>query len=67
MQLYFLKAPITDTLGNSYQIFIPKAEIIAPLPSGGNHDILNSSFEYKVVEENPTITRIPTPVPNPNP
>lgn len=62
-----LKVPITDTLGNSYEIFIPKAEITAPLPSGGNSDILNASFEYKVVEEAPTITRIPAPAPNPNP
>ncbi|MDC4592522.1 phage tail tube protein [Acinetobacter baumannii] len=62
-----LKVPITDTLGNSYEIFIPKAEITAPLPSGGNSDILNASFEYKVVEEVPTITRIPAPAPNPNP
>lgn len=63
----FLRAPITDTLGNSYQIFIPKAEITALLPSGGNNDILNSTFEYKVVEADPTITRIPAPVPNSNP
>ncbi|WP_151776488.1 phage tail tube protein [Acinetobacter nosocomialis] len=62
-----LKVPITDTLGNSYEIFIPKAEITAKLPSGGNSDILNSSFEYKVVEEDPTITRIPASAQNPNP
>ncbi len=62
-----LRVPITDTLGNSYGIVIPKAEITVTLPSGGNSDILNSSFEYKVADEEPTITRIPAPAPNPNP
>ncbi|MDR8305082.1 hypothetical protein FPK79_20115, partial [Acinetobacter baumannii] len=58
-----LKVPITDTDGNKYEIFIPKAEITAPLPSGGNSDLLNASFEYKVVEVAPTITRTPAAVP----
>ncbi|MDT1913833.1 hypothetical protein FPK81_23660, partial [Acinetobacter baumannii] len=35
-----LKVPITDTDGNKYEIFIPKAESTAPLPSGGNSDLL---------------------------
>ncbi|SSR62662.1 Uncharacterised protein [Acinetobacter baumannii] len=60
-----LKVPITDTNGNKYEIFIPKAEITAPLPSGGNSDLLNASFEYKVVEVAPTITRTPAAVPAP--
>ncbi|WP_038342166.1 phage tail tube protein [Acinetobacter sp. A47] len=57
-----LKVPIEDTAGNKYEIFIPKAEIKAPLPSGGKGDILNTSFEYSAVEQAPTITRIPAPV-----
>ncbi|MFP1005997.1 hypothetical protein ACLD0V_16440, partial [Acinetobacter baumannii] len=55
--------------GFVFQIFVqqslPKAEITAPLPSGGNSDLLNASFEYKVVEVAPTITRTPAAVPAP--
>ncbi|NAS06208.1 hypothetical protein GPS47_11495 [Acinetobacter haemolyticus] len=60
-----LKVPIEDSLGNKYEIFIPKAEITASLPSGGNSDILNTSFEYTVVDKAPTITRIVAPAPTP--
>lgn len=57
-----LRVPITDSEGNGYEILIPKAEITASLPSGGNSDRLSASFEYTIVDEAPTITRIPAPV-----
>lgn len=57
-----LRVPITDSEGNGYEILIPKAEITASLPSGGNSDTLSASFEYTIVDEAPTITRIPAPV-----
>ncbi|ENX34901.1 hypothetical protein F889_01541 [Acinetobacter colistiniresistens] len=56
-----LKVPIEDTEGNKYEIFIPKAEIKAPLPAGGKGDIINTSFEYTIVDQAPTITRIAAP------
>lgn len=57
-----LRVPITDSENNGYEILIPKAEITASLPSGGNSDTLSASFEYTIVDEAPTITRIPAPV-----
>lgn len=57
-----LRVPITDSEGDGYEILIPKAEITASLPSGGNSDRLSASFEYTIVDEAPTITRIPAPV-----
>lgn len=49
-----------ETGGNEYVLVIPKAEITSALPSGGNADILQSDFEFKVVEEAPYIIRKPT-------
>lgn len=54
-----LSIPITDTAGNKYVLLVPKVELKATLPTGGNSDILKSSFEYTVVEQAPTITRTP--------
>lgn len=54
-----LRVPITDSEGNEYELFIPKVEITAGLPTGGTSDILNTSFDYTVVDEAPTITRTP--------
>lgn len=57
-----LKVPFMDSNGKAYVIEIPKAEITATLPSGGNSDILSASFEYTVVDIAPTITRIESAV-----
>lgn len=50
---------LKDGLGNIYVLTLPKVEFTAALPSGGNSDILQASFEYRVVEEAPTLTRTP--------
>ena len=52
---------LKDGLGNVYLLTLPKVEFTAALPSGGNSDILQASFEYRVVEEAPTLTRTPKP------
>lgn len=54
-----LSIPITDTAGNKYVLNIPKVELTAPLATGGKDDILNTSFEYTVVDQAPTLTRTP--------
>lgn len=46
-----------DSLGNAYVLTLPKVEITASLPSGGNADILQADFEYRVIEQAPTLTR----------
>lgn len=48
-----------ETGGNEYVLTLPKVEITASLPSGGNSDILQATFDYRVVEEAPTIVRTP--------
>lgn len=50
---------LIDGLGNKYLLVLPKVEITATLPSGGNGDILQATFEYRAVEEAPTLTRTP--------
>ena len=54
-----LSIPITDTAGNKYVLNIPKVELTAPLATGGKDDLLNTSFEYTVVDQAPTLTRTP--------
>lgn len=54
-----LKIDIADSLGNEYVLTLPKVEITASLPSGGNSDILQATFDYRVVEEAPTLVRKP--------
>ena len=54
-----LSIPITDTAGNKYVLNIPKVELTAPLATGGKDDLLNTTFEYTVVDQAPTITRTP--------
>lgn len=56
-----LELEMTDGEGNVYVLKLPKIEITSALPSGGNADILQATFEYRVVEENPTLTRTPAP------
>lgn len=52
-----LQVVIKDSSNNEYVLTLPKVEITASLPSGGNSDILQASFEYRVVEQAPTLTR----------
>ena len=54
-----LSIPITDTAGNKYVLNIPKVELTAPLATGGKDDLLNTTFEYTVVDQAPTLTRTP--------
>ena len=54
-----LSIPITDTAGNKYVLNIPKVELTAPLATGGKVDLLNTTFEYTVVDQAPTLTRTP--------
>ena len=54
-----LSIPITDTAGNKYVLNIPKVELTAPLATGGKGDLLNTTFEYTVVDQAPTLTRTP--------
>lgn len=58
-ELISLVIPLVDTLGNKYELNLPKVEITAPLATGGAKDILKSSFDYKVVEQAPFLTRTP--------
>lgn len=52
-----ISVSMKDSLGNVYVLTLPKVEITASLPSGGNADILQADFEYRVVEQAPTLTR----------
>jgi hypothetical protein len=52
-----ISVSMKDSIGNVYVLTLPKVEITASLPSGGNADILQADFEYRVVEQAPTLTR----------
>lgn len=54
-----LVIPFTDTEGNEYELTLPEIEITGSLPSGGNSDLLQATFEYRVVEQAPTLVRTP--------
>lgn len=54
-----LSIPITDTAGNKYVLNIPKVELTVSLATGGKDDLLNTTFEYTVVDQAPTLTRTP--------
>lgn len=56
--LISLKIDIVDSEANAYELTLPKVEITATLPSGGNSDILQTSFEYRVVEEAPILVSL---------
>lgn len=53
---------MTDSAGNKYTLDLPKVLVSAPLPSGGNSDILNTQFSYTVADVAPTLTRAPVVV-----
>jgi hypothetical protein len=59
--LISLEVEMTDGAGNVYTLKLPKIEITSALPSGSNEDLLQATFDYRVVEEAPTLTRTPTP------
>lgn len=57
--------PVTDSLGNKYEISLPAVEIDGELPSGGKSDILQIQLNYTVAKQAPTITRTPVATPEP--
>lgn len=57
-----LSIPMTDSAGNKYTLDLPKVLVSAPLPSGGNSDILNTQFSYTVADAAPKLTRAPVVV-----
>lgn len=56
--LIALKINLVDSEANAYELTLPKVEITATLPSGGNSDILQATFEYRVVEEAPVLVSL---------
>lgn len=58
-QTLAIEITLKDGNNNEYLLEIPKAEITAELPSGGQGDILTTTFDYRVVGEAPTLTRTP--------
>ena len=53
-----LKIDLVDSEANAYELTLPKIEITATLPSGGNSDILQATFEFRVVEESPILVSL---------
>lgn len=51
--------PITDTLGNSYKLTLPSVQVTAPLGEGSAGEMLTSTFNYTVIDEAPTLERLP--------
>lgn len=51
--------PITDTLGNSYKLTLPKVQITSSLPEGSSGEELEATFSYSVIDESPTLERLP--------
>ncbi|WII95991.1 phage tail tube protein [Moraxella haemolytica] len=45
--------------GSKYVLAIPKAQVSGETPSGGMNDIINQSVTYTVVEQAPTMTKVP--------
>lgn len=60
-RLLSIEISLKDGDNNEYVLLIPKAEVTAALPSGGQQDILTATFDYRVVAEAPTLTRKPKP------
>lgn len=52
--------PLEDSLGNSYVLEIPSAQLTGDIPDGGKGDLLNITLNYTGVLASPTLTRIPT-------
>ena len=50
---------MVDGQGNKYLLTLPKIEITGNLPTGSNTDILSISYDYRTIEDAPTLTRTP--------
>ena len=51
--------PITDSLGNRYDLSFPALEVDGDLPSGGKRDLIEVTLNWTVSKLAPTITRVP--------
>lgn len=51
--------PITDSLGNRYNLSFPALEVDGDLPNGGKRDLIEVTLNYTVAKQAPTITRVP--------
>ncbi|HFL2187594.1 TPA: phage tail tube protein [Pseudomonas putida] len=51
--------PITDSLGNRYDLSFPALEVDGDLPNGGKRDLIEVTLNYTVAKQAPTITRLP--------
>lgn len=51
--------PITDSLGNRYDLSFPALEVDGDLPNGGKRDLIEVTLNYTVAKQAPTITRTP--------
>lgn len=56
---YSLSVKLVDGQGNEYLLNLPKIEITGNLPTGSNTDILSISYDYRTIEDAPTLTRTP--------
>lgn len=54
-----LTVTLVDGVGNKYVLDLPKIEVTGELPTGSNTDILSASYEYRTIEQSPTLTRTP--------
>ncbi|MFK2910803.1 phage tail tube protein [Pseudomonas sp. 3HC3] len=51
--------PITDSLGNRYDLSFPALEVDGDLPNGGKRDLIEVTLNWTVSKQAPTITRVP--------
>ncbi len=51
--------PITDSLGNRYDLSFPALEVDGDLPGGGKRDLIEVTLNWTVSKLAPTITRLP--------
>lgn len=54
-----LEFPITDSLGNRYDLAFPAIEVDGDLPNGGKRDLIEVTLNWTVAKQAPTITRVP--------
>ncbi|MDG9811121.1 phage tail tube protein [Pseudomonas juntendi] len=54
-----LEFPITDSLGNRYDLSFPAIEVDGDLPNGGKRDLIEVTLNWTVAKQAPTITRAP--------
>jgi hypothetical protein len=57
--------PITDSLGNKYEIDLPAIEVDGDLPNGAKGDILKVELNFTVAKQTPVLTRSPVAAPAP--